>query len=148
MSVSACDFAEIVVGALEAAGLSLSPDAHEGEDYSISGQECVTFIEALVSDRDALLLGSLQLEALREDEEREVAKYMAGIHAQSNRCAALKNIAILRGEHRDQLTVALRAMLDVQSRRRHPLGQPDEHIAYDAADAASKARNALAMVSP
>ena len=42
------------------------------------------------------------------------------------------------------LLAALEAMLDVQSRRRHPLGQPDEGIAYAAADAASKARAAIA----
>lgn len=45
------------------------------------------------------------------------------------------------------LREALEAMLEVQSRRRHPLGAPDEGIAYGAADAASKARTALAALA-
>lgn len=40
---------------------------------------------------------------------------------------------------------ALRAMMDVQSRRRHPLGQPDEGIAYDAAQAMATAEAAIAL---
>lgn len=43
-----------------------------------------------------------------------------------------------------EMYVALDAMLDIQSARRHPLGQPDEGIAYSAAAAAAKARNAIA----
>lgn len=43
------------------------------------------------------------------------------------------------------LRTALDAMLDVQSRRRHPLGAPDEGIGYDAAAAASLARAALSL---
>lgn len=42
------------------------------------------------------------------------------------------------------LLAALTAMLEVQGKRRHPLGQPDEGIAYEAADAAAKARAAIA----
>lgn len=42
------------------------------------------------------------------------------------------------------LLAAAKALLDVQSRRRHPLGAPDEGIAYDAAAAASMARDAIA----
>lgn len=45
--------------------------------------------------------------------------------------------------HHD-LLAALKAMLDVQSKRRQPLGAPDEGIALEAADAASKARAAIA----
>lgn len=41
------------------------------------------------------------------------------------------------------LTEALTAMLEVQGRRRHPLGQPDEGIAIMAAEAVSKARAAI-----
>ena len=44
----------------------------------------------------------------------------------------------------EDLVAALEAMVDVQSRRKHPLGLPDEGISHDAADAASKARAALA----
>lgn len=47
------------------------------------------------------------------------------------------------GDTARDLLEACRALLDVQSRRRHPLGQPDEHIATDAAEAASKARAAI-----
>jgi hypothetical protein len=43
-----------------------------------------------------------------------------------------------------ELLAALEAMLDAQSRRRHPLGMPDEGIAYDAAQAANMARAAIA----
>ncbi len=42
------------------------------------------------------------------------------------------------------LLKALEAMLDVQSARRHPLGAPDEGIAYMAAQAAANARDAIA----
>lgn len=52
----------------------------------------------------------------------------------------------LASQYATELRDALRAMLDVQSKRRHPLGQPDEGIACEAADAASKARAALAKL--
>lgn len=42
-----------------------------------------------------------------------------------------------------ELLAALREMLDVQSRRQHPLGLPNEGISGDAASAASKARAAI-----
>lgn len=45
----------------------------------------------------------------------------------------------------EALVQALDAMLDVQGRRRHPLGQPDEGIATAAVEAASKARTALRL---
>jgi len=41
------------------------------------------------------------------------------------------------------LVKALDAMMTVQSKRRHPLGQPDEGIAYAAADAMAKSREAM-----
>lgn len=46
------------------------------------------------------------------------------------------------------LLEALRLMLDVQTRRRHPLGSPDEGIAVDAAETVSKARAATAKAEP
>lgn len=42
------------------------------------------------------------------------------------------------------LLEACKALLAVQSARRHPLGAPDEGIAYKAADAAAKAAAAIA----
>lgn len=38
-----------------------------------------------------------------------------------------------------ELLAVVREFLDLQGRRRHPLGQPDEDIAYDAAATAAKA---------
>lgn len=43
-----------------------------------------------------------------------------------------------------KLLSALKAMLDAQSARRHPLGMPDEGIAVQCAEAASLARAAIA----
>lgn len=42
------------------------------------------------------------------------------------------------------LLAACNALFDVQSRRRHPLGAPNEGIAYAAAAATNKARAAIA----
>lgn len=47
-------------------------------------------------------------------------------------------------ELESELLAALKAMSAVQSRRRHPLGMPDEGIAYDAAQAEAMARAAIA----
>lgn len=42
-----------------------------------------------------------------------------------------------------QLLDALEKMLEVQVKRRHPLGDPDEGIAYEAAAAEASAREAI-----
>lgn len=54
---------------------------------------------------------------------------------------AIKVINLLNAA--SDLLAALKEMLDVQNRRRHPLGLPDEGISYDAAAAASKASVAI-----
>lgn len=46
-----------------------------------------------------------------------------------------------------ELLAALKAMLDAQGARRHPLGAPDEHIATQCAEAASLARSAIAKTA-
>ena len=42
-----------------------------------------------------------------------------------------------------ELLEALRALLEVHGRRRHPLGAPNEGIAYDVAASVAKARAAI-----
>lgn len=49
------------------------------------------------------------------------------------------------GPRERALEAALTAMMAVQSRRRHPLGAPDEGIAYEAAQAMANAKAAIEM---
>lgn len=81
MSVSACDFADSVVQALQPYGLDLSPDAQEEDGYATVSQEVVDFIHArerehaeyvaaAQAERDALVMECAQLEAIAEDAQR------------------------------------------------------------------------------
>lgn len=82
------------------------------------------------NERDALLADRDNLRAVMLERNEAASQHY--------------NVARLAEARVARLETALAAMLDVQSRRRHPLGQPDEGIAYDAAAAASLARAALA----
>ena len=64
-------------------------------------------------------------------------------HGAAAQVEALGCAACLSNQ-RDEMMVALKAMLDAQSARRHPLGAPDEGIATLCVEAASKARAAIA----
>lgn len=62
-----------------------------------------------------------------------------------NACAGIPTEALEGGAVSDAMK-ALQAMANVQSSRRHPLGQPDEGIAYNAAQAMSWTLAALAKL--
>lgn len=73
-----------------------------------------------------------------EQLEREVAMLSSG-GALVAEAALTKEVRLRRAAQR-----ACEALLDVQSRRRHPLGDPDEGLAMMAAEAARLARAVLA----
>lgn len=73
------------------------------------------------------------------------------IRANGKTIAIIRDAGRLADAHlidaRPDLLAALQAMLEVNDKRKHPLGAPDEGIGYDAAQAISKARAAIAKAT-
>lgn len=89
-----------------------------------------------------------------ENDDANMKATAARIVACVNGCRGISNEALAGGTfaaaraaitERDALLSALVAMVGVQSKRRHPLGAPDEGIATMAAEAMDKARKALLL---